>query len=427
MNGKRILFQVSKAALYLVLSLVSLFANALEAKLSDGTELTTFGIGVHQELRNDIYIGTLLAPPGTSQISQILDENTPKRMSLRFVTKYTNRQLTRMFKQRMAMNNARNAWRPLTKDIKRFSDIFRSPMQPGDEINIDYLPGKGVEVYLNGTKFVEIESHDFYKLLLNIWIGNVPPTKAFKTGILGQISSTQKEDLEARYLAMAPIKGRFDSDLAALTANEVSKVAEASVSTKAKKSVDKKQPTESKKAVKKESSPAKKVVAKAEKPVDNKIAASPKTSTEKSAKKAQPKDKKVATTEKPTKVETKKPAIKVAKKEPPKVAEPEEEIDVDLIAGSYTGELIAKVRTEQFYPRKALKNGDQGTVVASVTIDVNGELVDVKLVEKSGSRELDRAVLKMIRRAAPYPAIPPELKQFEYQFEVPISFALADD
>ncbi len=50
------------------------------------------------------------------------------------------------------------------------------------------------------------------------------------------------------------------------------------------------------------------------------------------------------------------------------------------------------------YPPSALRRGDQGTVVVRVDVDATGVPSGVTLVERSGSRELDRAAMEVVRQ-----------------------------
>ena len=361
---KRSLFNL---AVIFCLSLgITTFAEAkLTNRLSNGTNVSLIGFGTYKEFRNDIYLAALFAPNGVKKADDLTNANIAKRMSLRLMSDYSNRNMARHWKERLAINNTRETWQPLTQEIIAFSEVFQRKLQVGDEINIDYLPGLGVKIYLNGTLFKTIESSDFMKVLLNVWLGDTPPGKDFKRTIRGSVPQSQKDNFEARFLALVPIKGRFDSDLAKMTSSS--------------------RPT-----------------AVAAKPAE----AKPKPETKKQTQQQKPT--RVATIEKPR----------------PAVVPKEPVIDVDLISGSYTRELVSQVQKNQEYPDKAARNNEQGDVTVKVTIDANGEVLEVDLVERSGSRTLDKATVKMVRRAAPFKPIPKELKLQTFEFEIPVSYQL---
>ncbi len=87
-------------------------------------------------------------------------------------------------------------------------------------------------------------------------------------------------------------------------------------------------------------------------------------------------------------------------------------------------ELLRRIRDaiqrELTYPPLARKRRLEGTVVAGFTIDSRGEPHEIEIVESSGFSVLDREVVKIIERAAPYPYIPERV-------EVPVSFRLVTE
>jgi protein TonB len=89
-----------------------------------------------------------------------------------------------------------------------------------------------------------------------------------------------------------------------------------------------------------------------------------------------------------------------------------------------SNELLHRIRQaiqrELTYPPLARKRRIEGTVVAGFTIDARGEPHNIEIVESSGFSVLDKEVVKIIQRAAPYPYIPERV-------EVPVSFRLVTE
>jgi protein TonB len=50
------------------------------------------------------------------------------------------------------------------------------------------------------------------------------------------------------------------------------------------------------------------------------------------------------------------------------------------------------------YPSEALRRGESGTVLVRVEVDINGAPAGVALVQRSGSRDLDRAAMEAVRK-----------------------------
>lgn len=427
---------------------------AQELVLENNNPVNLFGIGIHQEKRFDIYVGALYAPESTSDVSGLTDPYIAKRMSLKFISKYSNRKMSRMWKQRIAMNNGKDKWRPLTKEIVQFASIFKRAMQAGDEINIDYIPALGTKVYLNGTSFITIEKPEFFELLLNIWLGSVPPTERFKMGISGTNPASLQAELISKFDSLSPIAGRFDDDISkpetqVAAAPKPKTTPQKRVVAATNKSPPKKKPEIKPTTPKQEpvKTPNKEVAQQKTNSDDSPKTTSTKPSTtavqdrkelfktdlgaaktkpvtaNQSNDQAQPpstnkaQDQAIAAKKQPKKQE----ATKVAKLDPPE----EEFFDADLLSGSYTQELINTIRKYQSYPKKALAAGEEGNVTALVTIDRDGEIVEYEITERAASRTLNREVLRMIRRAAPFPKIPPELEMEQFEFEVPMNFKLA--
>ena len=421
---------------------------ALETRLANGQVLDLYGIGIHQEKRNDIYLGAIFVSPGTEKIAQLLSEKSNKRMSFKFLSKYSNRKVSRLLKQRIAMNNSKEQWNPYTKEIVQFANLFKRSLQSGDEMNIDYTADKGTQIYLNNTLFQTVEKIGFYKILLKIWFGNIPPSESFKSGINGMNTDYLNDELIAKYNSLQAEVGRFDGDKIALATDTKVSIASAPTNTKALSSPANKtatntqskqiQPIVSQKKTDGEENAAKTdengstdtfssltpaaVAVSTPKIVLDSLAAAPVAESRPKKESSQAsKDLKTADSDKTEVGDAQQKqndinADKVAK------VESSELFDLDLISGSYTQELFSIIRSRQVYPKKALRDGVEGNVVVKVTIDKEGEIVNQQILKRSGSLVLDRGVLKMLRRSGPFPKIPNELNLEEFALELPLTF-----
>jgi hypothetical protein len=57
----------------------------------------------------------------------------------------------------------------------------------GDVIALDWVPGTGTRILLNGEpRGKPITGEDFYRALLRIWLGDDPVSKDLKKALLGQ-------------------------------------------------------------------------------------------------------------------------------------------------------------------------------------------------------------------------------------------------
>jgi protein TonB len=91
-------------------------------------------------------------------------------------------------------------------------------------------------------------------------------------------------------------------------------------------------------------------------------------------------------------------------------------------ASSYQATLFAHLRRFRSYPPEARRAGIKGTATVTFTVNASGALVSVTLSGGSGAAILDREALAMVRRASPFPPIPPGLRQSQMTVRAPIRF-----
>jgi len=409
-HGKRVYLS---GFLCLLLFFYSSFGNSIEAALDKDTSLSLFSISIHRESLHDIYIAAIFAPSNIENYRQLKDPTLAKRMSFKFLSKYSSRQMSRLIKQRIALNNSKASWRPYTTQIVKIANLFKTPMQSGDQLDIDYIPNQGVKIYLNQTLFLTIAQAEVYQLLLNIWIGNIPPTEAFKVAIRGEQSEQKKLALVEIYQSITTQIGRFDHNK--VKANKVKVVA--------KKIIRRKKKPLKKSPVKKKTIPISKVVKSTTSSLPSAVQTIVTKKVTSQAKKVENKP----VTRKP-KTTNNKDSVLANNRVPIDIpiSIVEQAVDKDLVRGSYTQTLIEHIRKYQYYPKKALIAELQGSVTLRITIDREGNILSRKLVKRSGSRILDREVLKMVGKATPYPVIPKELEITTFAFNVPLNFTLSD-
>jgi protein TonB len=76
------------------------------------------------------------------------------------------------------------------------------------------------------------------------------------------------------------------------------------------------------------------------------------------------------------------------------------------------------------YPRRALERGDQGVVVLWFVIDRNGQVINYRIEQSSGSTILDGEVVRLIKRVNKFPMFT-ENRDF-VEITMPIRFVIVD-
>jgi len=94
------------------------------------------------------------------------------------------------------------------------------------------------------------------------------------------------------------------------------------------------------------------------------------------------------------------------------------------LQGDYLARILALIEKHRYYPRLARLRGYEGRVVLEVSIEASGNLQEVRVLETSGHRILDRAAQRMIRESSPFPPPPRVLGPFPLRLRIPIRFEL---
>jgi protein TonB len=89
----------------------------------------------------------------------------------------------------------------------------------------------------------------------------------------------------------------------------------------------------------------------------------------------------------------------------------------------YIAAVIAEIEKNKFYPPIARRMGIEGLVKVTITLSRSGKLKNVKVSSSSGSKLLDRAAVKLIKKCH-FPPLPSEYKGQEFTIEIPINYVL---
>lgn len=91
---------------------------------------------------------------------------------------------------------------------------------------------------------------------------------------------------------------------------------------------------------------------------------------------------------------------------------------------NYQGMILSRLQRAKRYPSDARRRGIEGVAVLSFTVGANGQVNGARIARSSGHAVLDQAVMAMIRRAGPFPPIPPEIGRSRLPVRVPVQFAV---
>ena len=92
---------------------------------------------------------------------------------------------------------------------------------------------------------------------------------------------------------------------------------------------------------------------------------------------------------------------------------------------SYVTQLTAVLAQNKRYPRASRHRNEEGMVALSFVVHADGSVSDVKIIQSSGHKRLDSAVLDMIKQSMPLPKFPKDMTESELAINLPISFKLS--
>lgn len=150
-----------------------------------GEKLVLNGAGFRKKFIIKVYVGALYLTQKAQGADAVASMPGAKRITSQFVYKHVSKEkLDQSWKKGIAQNNPDGVWQKMRERTARLSSFF-TDMKEGDSFAIDFIPSKGVEVYVNGQLKGSVEGDDFARALLNVWIGPSPPDDDLKKAMLG--------------------------------------------------------------------------------------------------------------------------------------------------------------------------------------------------------------------------------------------------
>jgi hypothetical protein len=153
----------------------------------DKQEVVLNGAGIRTKFLFKIYVAALYLPEKMHTGEAVLADERAKRMSFVLVHDVTAKQVLDGINEAILPNNTEEEMRVLEARLNKFSTMFAAvpDIKVGGVVNLDYIPGLGTRVTVNGVDKGHIEGADFYRSLLKIWIGKKPVKASLKQSVLG--------------------------------------------------------------------------------------------------------------------------------------------------------------------------------------------------------------------------------------------------
>ena len=159
---------------------------------SGGPELVLNGAGVrHKFVFLKVYVGSLYLAQKKHDRDAIFADPGPKRVSMHILSdEVTARDLISSMNNALAENLVPHELALIEKRIRDLNNMMSSVkvIKKGSVVHLDYIPGTGTRITVNGEEKLTIPGEDFFRAMLHIWIGAKPVDGRLRDAMLGGYS-----------------------------------------------------------------------------------------------------------------------------------------------------------------------------------------------------------------------------------------------
>ncbi len=155
-------------------------------------DLSLAGMATYSSFNKDIYFASLWLPSSSAGSSAEAIQQLPgdKRMEFKVTTpKWRQRNFARTWSRALIISNSDTFQKTHAQEINAFSNMLKGPLIYGDKVTIRLNAGQNVTVAVNSITLFTTPKTAFFDGLLNVWVGNKPPSSEFKQAILSAPTS----------------------------------------------------------------------------------------------------------------------------------------------------------------------------------------------------------------------------------------------
>lgn len=153
-----------------------------------GQNLQRNGVGIRYKAIFKVYSAGLYLEKPASSLEEVLALQGPKRLSVHMLRTVKASELGKLFAHGMEDNMDKQQFSKLIPGVMRMSELFGryKDMQAGDEFTVDWIPGKGMRVSVNGKPDpAEFNEPEFFNAMMGIWLGPKAADGRLKQALLG--------------------------------------------------------------------------------------------------------------------------------------------------------------------------------------------------------------------------------------------------
>ncbi|MGQ5521740.1 chalcone isomerase family protein [Chitinimonas sp. PSY-7] len=153
------------------------------------TELKLNGAGVRTKAFFKVYVAALYQSDRKSTTAEVITTTGPKRLSITMLREVSADTLSQALLDGLNNNCTSEEKARLFNQMLAIGEIFGTHryIKPNDVMTLDWIPGTGTVIQLNGKRLGEpLPDNNFYAALLKVWLGEKPADKSLKQQLLGK-------------------------------------------------------------------------------------------------------------------------------------------------------------------------------------------------------------------------------------------------
>lgn len=153
-----------------------------------GQKLQLNGAGIRYKAVFKVYTAGLYTNGAANSPEAVVANTGAKRLHIQMLREIDGNELGKLFTKGIEQNATREEFAKSINGIMRIADVFstRQKLATGDHFSVDYIPGTGTRVLVNGKPTGDvIKEPEFYNVFLKIWLGKSPADDQLKEALLG--------------------------------------------------------------------------------------------------------------------------------------------------------------------------------------------------------------------------------------------------
>ena len=150
-------------------------------------ELALNGAGVRTRFFVRVYVGALYLQKKAGRADAVLGDGGAKRIAMHMLREVSAARLYAGLDEGIRDNHPAEQVAQFGPQMKQFQAIFDAvkAARAGDTFFLDYTPGNGTRVIVNGETKGTVAGDEFNRALLRIWLGEQPVDSSLKKAMLG--------------------------------------------------------------------------------------------------------------------------------------------------------------------------------------------------------------------------------------------------